>query len=265
MKYISEPTSLTQIARKFGSIKFRGGIIGDVIFLLKAHSPFSFFAAYIFSVLSRPFLYKFYFYEKREFLEQIKSKSFTRDWFTKRIPYWLELFDKEDLRNKDITILEIGSYEGLSTYFMAHVLKNSEIYCVDTWEGSDEHQLDIIERDDTFIKIETRFDNNLSEYSSKIHKYKETSMNFLMREDKKFFDLIYIDGSHHVDDVLIDAILSFRKLKSGGIIIFDDYFFKFYKNTLENVVGAVNTFYQIKKESIELKRLYSQVIFKKLS
>jgi predicted O-methyltransferase YrrM len=38
-----------------------------------------------------------------------------------------------------------------------------------------------------------------------------------------FFDIIYIDGNHEPEYVLEDAVLSFRKLKIGGIMIFDDY------------------------------------------
>ena len=37
------------------------------------------------------------------------------------------------------------------------------------------------------------------------------------------FDLIYIDASHYAPDVLSDAVLAFKLLKPGGILIFDDY------------------------------------------
>jgi hypothetical protein len=37
------------------------------------------------------------------------------------------------------------------------------------------------------------------------------------------FDIIYIDGNHEPEYVLEDAVLSFRKLKTGGHLIFDDY------------------------------------------
>lgn len=38
-----------------------------------------------------------------------------------------------------------------------------------------------------------------------------------------YFDFIYVDGSHQAPDVLCDAILSFRLLKTNGVIAFDDY------------------------------------------
>ncbi|MDQ0041820.1 putative O-methyltransferase YrrM [Variovorax boronicumulans] len=37
------------------------------------------------------------------------------------------------------------------------------------------------------------------------------------------FDFIYIDGSHQAPDVLADAVLAFRLLRNGGVIVFDDY------------------------------------------
>ena len=37
------------------------------------------------------------------------------------------------------------------------------------------------------------------------------------------FDIIYIDGSHITADVLEDAVLSWRLLKVGSLMIFHDY------------------------------------------
>jgi predicted O-methyltransferase YrrM len=37
------------------------------------------------------------------------------------------------------------------------------------------------------------------------------------------FDFAYIDGSHSSCDVLDDAVLTFLKIKIGGLIAFDDY------------------------------------------
>ena len=37
------------------------------------------------------------------------------------------------------------------------------------------------------------------------------------------FDFIYVDGNHTTVEVLEDAVLSFRLIKAGGILAFDDY------------------------------------------
>jgi hypothetical protein len=41
--------------------------------------------------------------------------------------------------------------------------------------------------------------------------------------EDNFFDIIYIDGNHEPQYTLEDAVLSFRKLKKEGILIFDGY------------------------------------------
>ena len=42
-------------------------------------------------------------------------------------------------------------------------------------------------------------------------------------EAGRSFDLIYIDGSHRRDDVMVDSLLAWSLLREGGFIIFDDY------------------------------------------
>jgi predicted O-methyltransferase YrrM len=41
-------------------------------------------------------------------------------------------------------------------------------------------------------------------------------------QESESYDLIYIDGSHLFEDVLVDLYYSIRVLKDGGIILFDD-------------------------------------------
>ena len=44
-----------------------------------------------------------------------------------------------------------------------------------------------------------------------------------MKFKDAMFDIIYIDGNHEPEYALEDAVFIFRKLKTGGIMIFDDY------------------------------------------
>ena len=245
--------------------KIGGGILGDLFFLLKVRARLNIYIKYMESVIFRPFLYRRYRKQQYMFFEFLRSKYITRDWFTKRIPYWISLFEAEEMYNEYLSILEVGSYEGLSTCFIAHKLPNSTIHCVDTWGGSDEHVADKMNEFDLFNQIEERFDFNTREFYPRISKHKSKSIDYLNNNNSSEFDLIYIDGSHHSDDVLIDALLSFKKLKVGGFIIFDDYFFKFYSNPLDNVAGAVNAFYKLKENHLALVAVFSQIIFKKIS
>lgn len=72
----------------------------------------------------------------------------------------------------------------------------------------------------------------------------------------KFFDIIYIDGNHEPEYVMEDAVLSFRKLKEGGIMIFDDYGW-----TQRGIDGFMRGYY--KKIQI-IGEFCTQVFIKKL-
>ena len=60
-----------------------------------------------------------------------KSKgSFSQDWFSYNIKYLSRIIYKYNLTEKNMNILEIGCFEGLSTLFFLSTLKNSNIHCV---------------------------------------------------------------------------------------------------------------------------------------
>ena len=54
-------------------------------------------------------------------------------------------------------------------------------------------------------------------------------------------DLIYVDGSHFYDNVVRDSAVSFRKIKPGGMIIFNDYIiWSHLENMWYGVIPVVN-------------------------
>ncbi len=128
-------------------------------------------------------------------------------------------------------ILEIGSYEGSSACFLIDKLGDSgplEIHCVDTWDGGIEHK----EGGEDMATVEATFDRNLKTAIAerpniRIVKHKGPSdlqlAGLLAGGKAGYFDFIYVDGSHQVTDVLCDAVLGFRLLKIGGVMVFDDY------------------------------------------
>ena len=76
--------------------------------------------------------------------------------------------------------------------------------------------------DVNFIQVEKRFDENLKGYNFiKIKKDSVIALRELLKKNISF-DIIYIDGSHNGEDILSDAIESYKLLNIGGIIIFDD-------------------------------------------
>lgn len=154
--------------------------------------------------------------------------QFTSDWFSSNIPVWKSLIEQF----RPARILEVGSFEGRSTcYLIENCSKIGpiEIYCVDTWEGGVEHDKNAMG------EVERRFDHNSAlakrqaSHSVSVTKMKKTSTEALSemiaRRDAAF-DFVYIDGSHQAPDVLADAVLAFKMLRVGGIMIFDDYLWR---------------------------------------
>lgn len=204
---------------------------------------------------------------KIEFMKIVPSLSTSYDWFTPNIPRWLRVLDDHHLAQKHgLQVLEIGSWEGLSAYFILHTLPNATLTCVDTWEGSDEHKTGPFSKEYKPNKVEQSFDSNLAPFRDRLNKQKCTSFSFFANNSgRDQFDLIYVDGSHYTDDVLIDAVKCFEMLKIGGLMIFDDYFWRLYPNPLDNPAAAINLFLRLKHGAYKLIDVSGQVTIQKIS
>ena len=77
------------------------------------------------------------------------------------------------------------------------------------------------------------------------------------------FDFIYIDGSHNGEDILSDAIESYKLLNKGGYIIFDDVVNVNKNINIQSHVGF-EKFYQIYKKEIEILYLKNIAVIKKI-
>ena len=80
------------------------------------------------------------------------------------------------------------------------------------------------------------------------------------------FDFIYVDGSHVARDVLADAVVSFKLLKIGGIMVLDDYLWHqkppFEGNVLQIPKLAIDAFVNLHLDVIDIIRapIYQTVI-----
>jgi len=134
---------------------------------------------------------------------------------------WLNYIPKSE---KPINYLEIGTFHGANLF---SVLKN---YC--NHDESRLYTIDPFQNYDGYDEYKNEQDNNynifMKNYEKCNEKHKITVCRGFSNEEipkfaDEFFDMIYIDGNHEPEYVLEDAVLSFRKLKKGGWIIFDDY------------------------------------------
>jgi predicted O-methyltransferase YrrM len=150
-----------------------------------------------------------------------KNYKYTQSWFlgSEVQRFLLNFIDI----SKDMTVLEIGCFEGLSSVFFADNLLNninSKMICVDPF-------LNITDNDHKqFLSNneELNFDYNISicNNSDKITVKKISSDEFFEKNSLRF-NFIYIDGSHECSFITRDMENSFNVLDKNGIMWMDDY------------------------------------------
>jgi predicted O-methyltransferase YrrM len=189
-----------------------------------------------------------------------QDKTFTTDWTSTNFASWAHHLAK--LRDRDVTILEIGSWEGRSAIFFLEYLPRSRITCIDTFRGGAEHARF---SEEVLSSVEARFDSNLAPYGDRVRKIKSRSLPALdlLAQENTSFDLIYVDGSHARDDVLTDSVLAWRLLAHNGICIWDDYTWGVNRPSAERPQQAIDAFLDLHSGELQVLDAGAQIIVEK--
>jgi predicted O-methyltransferase YrrM len=178
----------------------------------------------------------------------------TENFFGQHVPVWTKALDRYKGK-PGVNYLEVGLFEGQSLLWM---LENILTHPTARATGIDPFSDPIYASKDSKTYKEILYSNlNASGSEDKariIEGYSQTELRKLPLES---FDIIYIDGSHNSADVLEDAILSWRLLKDGGVLIFDDYLLH------PGMTRTIDTFYDIFSERFERLHIDRQVLMRK--
>ncbi len=169
-----------------------------------------------------------------DFLKFIKNRQFkfNEDWITYKTNTMLNIFENHNINPKEI--LEIGVHEGFSTIFFQYAFKDFHTDVVDIFLNDKRK----------------KFESNINIINLKnINIYQMTSHTFLVNNKKKY-DLIFVDGAHGYLDVIVDLFYSFQCLHINGLLLIDDYDWK-EQNKDKSVRLATNNFLDIIKGSYE--------------
>jgi predicted O-methyltransferase YrrM len=193
-----------------------------------------------------------------------QNKQFSADWTSHNFPNWMTVL--APLQNRAAHVLEIGSWEGRSAIFWLEYLPRCRLVCIDSFDGGTTGPT-LPELRSQAALTEGRFDANLAPYAGRFEKVVSRSVPALDRLNarKSEFDLIYVDGGHLRDEVLVDSLLCWPMLRPGGILIWDDYAWHPELPSRQRPQEAIDTFLRLQTGSFtELHRSY-QVIVEKIS
>ena len=151
----------------------------------------------------------------------------------------------ETYKNKNINILEIGSYAGASAAAFVKYLPKSKVYCFDVNISN--------------FKYESK---NINVYGIDINNKKKVvkTLNKIFSEQNfNQFDLIIDDGSHNLSDILNSLKIFFKYVKNKGLYIIEDYkypnYYKYNRNIDHLLVDQIF-------ESLNDKKSFNSNIFK---
>lgn len=134
-----------------------------------------------------------------------------------------------------VHVLEIGAYAGASaiqwgTALKRHKIIDARVYSIDPWDSyldlgkNMRWRYRIMNWALSSGRILKLYNYNIkaASLSDICHPLKGNSPETLARFNENAFDLIYIDGDHHIDAVVTDIKKSLSLLRDGGLLCGDD-------------------------------------------
>ena len=200
---------------------------------------------------------KDYASQKKIFEEKLDHKNFSQKWFLNNFEIFTFFLPKD--KSLKFDYLEVGCYEGLSSYYVLSENKFVNAFFLDIWDMPNPNSKTL---SPNFDLIEKAFDQNLSGFNfKKIKNDSVISMRKLLKENVHF-DFIYIDGSHNGEDILSDAIEAFKILKVNGLMFFDDFLQHDDNRILQSYVG-IDKFLSLYSDYLEIEYFQNNLVVRK--
>ncbi len=191
-----------------------------------------------------------------------RAYEFTDAWADNNIAYIAPILRRwAEARAGPIGYLEIGAYEGRNLAFMDHLLPGRlDVAVIDPWFDP------ALNPEPKYLEVEPRFHRNAAKLgfrSLRVHKGFSTYLLPERLAAGDAFDLIYVDGSHTAWAVMIDLCFCAALLRTGGLLILDDYWHDESEIGGPGVKQAVDRFHGAFRDYFELEAVYRQVVLRK--
>ena len=200
---------------------------------------------------------KDYASQKKIFEQKLDTKNFSQKWFLNNFEIFTFFLPKD--KSLKFDYLEVGCYEGLSSFYVLSEYKSVNAFFLDIWDMPNPNSKTL---SPNFDLIEKAFDQNLSGFNfNKIKNDSVISMRKLLKENVHF-DFIYIDGSHNGEDILSDAIEAFKILKVNGLMFFDDFLQHDDNRILQSYVG-IDKFLSLYSDYLKIEYFQNNLVVRK--
>ena len=200
---------------------------------------------------------KDYASQKKIFEQKLDHKNFSQKWFLNNFEIFTFFLPKD--KSLKFDYLEVGCYEGLSSFYVLSEYKFVNAFFLDIWDMPNPNSKTL---SPNFDLIEKAFDQNLSGFDfKKIKNDSVISMRKLLKENIHF-DFIYIDGSHNGEDILSDAIEAFKILKVNGLMFFDDFLQHDDNRILQSYVG-IDKFLSLYSDYLKIEYFQNNLVVRK--
>jgi hypothetical protein len=192
---------------------------------------------------------------------KLKPESYNEDGHFRLCNNWKDIIP-DLFCNKKINYLEIGVFKGMNLYSVSQVYgkhQESLLVCIDPWCDYNDYHEYINQQNEHYLEF---LKHTKDIPKNKINILRGFSHEKIPMLNNNYFDIIYIDGNHNPEYVMEDAVLSFRKLKISGYMIFDDYGWGGKEVTQKGIDGFLMGYYNRIKI---LGQRNSQVFIQKIS
>jgi hypothetical protein len=163
--------------------------------------------------------------------------------------------------------IEIGIAMGFHVETIAKEFKDLACYGIDPYVPYDpSDSFNDIGKIEPSLSIQTNFDlfcssvvNRLSKYDNFKHIRESSATGHRYFSDESV-DLIFVDGDHTYEAVKEDCTMWWNKLKTGGIMCWDDYYWEGVKKAVDEFCFEKN----LKLEAISKNNSYVTVFVRKI-
>lgn len=123
-------------------------------------------------------------------------------------------------RHREMRALQLGVFAGDASEWLLTNLPLCRLTDVDTWKGSTEH----VEFD--MDEIRCVYEERMIPFLDRVRWVRLPTRLFLANTEPNLYDFVYVDADHHPVEVLRDGLDGFDKLRVGGLLAFDDYYWE---------------------------------------